>query len=66
MTDAPKPPDFDPETYAPAAAALLGLPLDPGWMPAIVANLRVLRDAADRVGTFPLPDEAEAAAVFTA
>jgi len=66
MTQTPTDPTFEPDIYAPAAAALLGLSIDPAWMPAIVMNLRVLRDAADRVGSVPLPDEAEAAPVFTA
>jgi len=72
MTQAPKMPEaprmtaFDPETYASAASAMLALPIDPTWMQAIVANLRVLHAAAELVGAFPLPDEAEAAPVFEA
>ncbi|GJE57005.1 MULTISPECIES: DUF4089 domain-containing protein [Methylobacterium] len=66
MTDTPKNPAFDHAAYASAAAAMLALPIDPAWMPTIVANLRVLHAAADHVGTFPLPDEAEAASIFTA
>ncbi|KQP03469.1 MAG: DUF4089 domain-containing protein [Methylobacterium sp.] len=66
MTDAPHDPAFDPDAYARAAAGLLALPLDPAWMPAIAANLRVLHAAADLVGAFPLPDAAEAAPVFAA
>ncbi|MCJ2031650.1 DUF4089 domain-containing protein [Methylobacterium sp. J-043] len=67
MTDhaAPTPmPDLD--AYAAAAAALLGLALDPAWTGAIAANLRVLHAAAALVGGFPLPDTAEAAPVYTA
>ncbi|MFC7663900.1 DUF4089 domain-containing protein [Methylorubrum suomiense] len=45
---------------------MLGLTLNSAWTAAVVANLRVLREAADLVGAFPLPDEAEAAPVFTA
>ncbi len=62
----PMDPAFDLDTYARAAAALLGLSIDPAWMPAILANLRVLHATADHVGSFPLPDEAEAAPVFSA
>ncbi|AWN41544.1 DUF4089 domain-containing protein [Methylobacterium durans] len=49
-----------------AAAEMLGIPVEPGWAEAIAANLRVLREAAALVEGFPLPDEAEAAPVFTA
>ena len=61
--DAP-PPDLD--AFAAAAAPLLGLHLDPAWVAPVIANLRVLAAAADLVGGFPLPDEAEAAPVFEA
>jgi hypothetical protein len=66
MTNPPEDPAFDPDTYAEAVAGLLALPIDPAWMPSIAANLRVLHAAADLVGAFPLPDEAEAAPVFSA
>jgi len=66
MTDTPEDPAFVPEDYARAVAGLLALPIEPAWMPSIVANLRVLHAAADLVGDFPLPDEAEAAPVFAA
>ncbi|MCJ2076645.1 DUF4089 domain-containing protein [Methylobacterium sp. E-016] len=61
--DAP-PPDLD--AFAAAAAPLLELRLDPAWVAPVIANLRVLAAAADLVGGFPLPDEAEAAPVFEA
>lgn len=61
--DTPMP---DLEAYAAAAAALLGLSLDPAWTGPVVANLRVLYAAAAIVGGFPLPDTAEAAPVYTA
>ncbi|MCJ2053661.1 DUF4089 domain-containing protein [Methylobacterium sp. J-070] len=57
---------FDPELYAAAASALLDLHLDPTWMPAITANLRVLAAAAELVSGFPLPDDLEAAPRFEA
>lgn len=61
-----EPPTPDLDAFAAHAADMLGLTLDPAWTAAVVANLRVLREAADLVGAFPLPDEAEAAPVFTA
>lgn len=59
-------PEPDLAAYATAAAPVLGLSLDPAWIEPVVANLRVLRAAADLVAAFPLPDEAEAAPVFEA
>lgn len=67
MTDShPVPPATDPEAYIAAAAGLLAIPLDPAWVGAIAGNLGVLRAAADLVGGFPLPDEAEPAPVYEA
>lgn len=60
------PPPFDPDAYAALAALLLGLALDPAWLPAITANLRVLAAAAELVAGFPLPDAVEAAPRFEA
>lgn len=57
---------FDPVTYAEAAAALLGLNLDPMWIAPVTANLRVLAAAAELVEGFPLGDEADAAPRFEA
>lgn len=65
MTDETPDPAFDPEAYARAAAGALELPLDPARMASITANLRGLPAAAETVGAFPLPDEAEAAPVYT-
>lgn len=62
MTD--QHPPFDPEAYATAAAALLGLDLEPDWIAPIAANLRVLAAAGTLVGGFPLPDASEAAPRF--
>ena len=61
-----KQPPFDPERYVAAAAPLLGLELDPAWIAPITANLRVLAAAAELVGSFPLPEEIEAAPRFEA
>ena len=58
------PPDLD--AYCDAAAALLGLTIDPAWRAPVLANLRVLREAAALLEGFPLPDEAEPAPVFEA
>jgi hypothetical protein len=49
-----------------AGAKVMDLPLDPAWMPAIRANLRVTLAHGAAVGDFPLPDEAESAPVFRA
>jgi hypothetical protein len=59
-------PEPDLDAYAANAAALLRLPVAPDWAGGVVANLRVLMAAFDLVAGFPLPDEAEAAPVFTA
>ncbi|MCJ2055485.1 DUF4089 domain-containing protein [Methylobacterium sp. J-048] len=60
------PPPFDPDAYAALAAPLLGLAIEPDWMPPITANLRVLAAAAELVAGFALPDEVEAAPRFEA
>lgn len=56
---------FDPRAYAEHMAGVLGLPLTPEYAPQVEANLatafRMARDFLD----FPLPDETEAAPVFT-
>ena len=56
---------FDAEAYLDAAAALLGLPLDPAHRPGVLLNLRRLAEMAALVTEFPLPDDAEPAPVFT-
>jgi len=48
------------------AAAILALPLEDGWKPAIRANLAVTLRLAKLVDDFPLPDDAEPAPVFQA
>ena len=58
-------PPFDPETFIDAAAQLLELPLDPAHRPGVVLNLRRLADLAELVMSFPLPDDAEPAPIFT-
>lgn len=49
-----------------AATAILGLDIDPVWLPAIRANLDVTLGHARTVEAFPLPDDAEPASVFEA
>jgi hypothetical protein len=63
MTDAD---DAALDAFIEAGAKAMGLPLDPAWLPAIRANLRVTLEHGATVGSFPLPDDAEAAAVFGA
>ena len=60
MADQP----FDVDAYVDAAAALVGLPIDPAHRPGIVLNLRRIADLAALVMEFPLPDDIEAAPVF--
>ena len=48
------------------SAALLKLPIDPAWIPAIRDNLEVTYRLAALVEGFALPDEAEPAPVFEA
>jgi hypothetical protein len=55
---------FDSETYVDAAAALIGLPIDPAYRPGVVVNLERIAQMAALVMEFALPDEAEPAPVF--
>ena len=60
-------PRIDPlDTYIDAAAAVLGLPIDPAWKPAVRANLVVSLKMARMVQEFPLPDEIEPANIYEA
>ena len=52
------------EAYVDAAAALIGLPLDPAHRPGVVLNLERIAQMAALVNGFPLPDETEPAPVF--
>jgi hypothetical protein len=47
-----------------SSAAMLDLPLDPAWMPAVKANVEVTFRLAALVDEFPLPDEIEPAPVY--
>jgi hypothetical protein len=60
MADSP----FDPSAYVDAAAALIGLPIDPAHRPGVVLNLERIAQMALFVMQFPLPDESEPAPVF--
>jgi hypothetical protein len=60
MADQP----FDTEAYVDAAAALIGLPIDPAYRPGVVVNLERIAQMGALVMEFPLPDEAEPAPVF--
>ena len=54
------------DEFIAAAAAALGLPLEPEWQPSVKANLAVTLKHAALVDEFPLPDAAEPAPVFEA
>ena len=56
--------DFDVEVYIDAAAALIGLPIDPEHRPGVILNLQRIAQMAALVAEFELPDEAEPAPVF--
>jgi hypothetical protein len=60
LTDRP----FDAATYVDAAAALIGLPLDPAHRPGVILNIERIAEMAALVMAFPLPDETEPAPVF--
>jgi hypothetical protein len=49
-----------------ALAPMLGLPVDPAWRAAVIANLKATANAARLVEDFSLPDELEPAPVFRA
>ena len=54
------------DNYIDALADALDLPIEEAWRPAIRANLDISLRQARLVDEFPLPDETEAASVFTA
>jgi hypothetical protein len=61
----PKPPD-PLDSYIDSAAALLHLPLQPEWKPAVRQNLEVTLKLAALVAEKELPDDAEPAPVYQA
>ena len=60
MADRP----FDAATYVDAAAAQIGLPLDPAHRPGVILNLERIAEMAGLVMAFALPEETEPAPVF--
>jgi hypothetical protein len=55
---------FDVAAYVDAAAALIGLPLDPAHRPGVILNVERIAEMAAFVMAFPLPDDIEPAPVF--
>lgn len=49
-----------------ASAEMLGLTLEPAWLPPVRANLEVSLRLAKLVDEFPLPDDHEPASIYTA
>ena len=60
------PSSFDAGAYASAAAALLGMPLDPRHLPGVAANLSLAASMAAVVECLPLTPADEPAPVFVA
>jgi hypothetical protein len=58
--------EFDAEAYAKAAAAAVGLPLDPRHLPGVVANLKLAARMAALVEGMDIAVTDEAAPVFVA
>ena len=54
------------DDYITAAAAVLGLPVDPAWRPAVRLHLDITLRLASVVEDVPLPDDAEPGPVFRA
>jgi hypothetical protein len=55
---------FDAAAYVDAAAAALGVPIDPAHRPGVILNLQRLAEMAALVMEFPLPDDETPAPVF--
>jgi 1-carboxybiuret hydrolase subunit AtzG-like len=49
-----------------AGAQMLGLTIEPAWMPSVRANLEVSLRLGKLVEEFPLPDDHEPASIFKA
>ena len=54
------------DDYINAVASAMALPVEDAWRPAVRANLEVSLRLAKLVDDFPLPDDTEAASVFSA
>ena len=55
---------IDREAVIRAGCQVLGIPLDPSWLPAIVENLHVLQFHVELLMTPPLPDHLNPGPVF--
>lgn len=55
---------IDPAGYVELVAPLLGLDLDPEYLPGVVKNFATISAIASLVTEFPLPDEVESATIF--
>ena len=56
---------FDVRAYVEAAAQLVGLSLDPAYLPGVILNVERIAQMAGLVMDFPLPDDTEPAPIFT-
>ena len=54
------------DDYINAVASAMALPVEDAWRPAVRANLEVSLRLARLVDEFPLPDETESAAIYSA
>ena len=54
------------DDYIDAVASAMALPVEDAWRPAVRANLEVSLRLAKLVDDFPLPDETEAASIYSA
>jgi hypothetical protein len=54
----------DIEIYVDAAAALVGVPLDPAHRPGVILNMHRIAEMAGFVMAFQLPEETAPAPVF--
>ena len=54
------------DDYIDAVGLALALPIEPGWRPAVKANLEVSLRLARLVDEFALPNETEPASVYSA
>ena len=56
---------FDAKAYVATVAQLVGLSLDPAYLPGVILNVERIAQMAGLVMDFPLPDDTEPAPVFT-
>jgi hypothetical protein len=54
------------DDYINAVASAMALPVEDAWRPAVRDNLEVSLRLAKLVDDFPLPDETEAASIYSA